>query len=415
MKNTIVEEIFISRELKNEKNVAIARCTFISFAVFMDFLSYSDLMVYTLVQATALTIFFDLLFLTFAIIALLVIKKLPYKPYLKFFTITLDYCIIGMMMFFDPTIAKEHGIIYFIALISSVFIFLINLLRHSKYGTLYSAFLSILFFLVVSIGLGNGYPVDFFPMIIGLCMILLIGYFITISNIEMVKEANAKQMMERYLPSQLVGEFYKNNANLEPGGETKEVTILFSDLRAFTKFSEQRTAEEVVKFLNHYLSRMTEIIFKFNGTIDKFIGDAIMTVFGAPFRKDDDALRAVKSAVEMVRELDAINQNLPNPEDRLKVGIGIHTGEVIVGNIGSDRRLDYTVIGDNVNLASRIEGLTKHYGCSILISENTFSQIINKYSAKDGFEVREIDRVIVKGKTKAILIYEVLCLPLKPI
>lgn len=155
---------------------------------------------------------------------------------------------------------------------------------------------------------------------------------------------------------------------------------------------------------------MTEVIFKFNGTIDKFIGDAIMTIFGAPFKRDDDALRAVKSAVAMIREIESINEVMANPEDKLQVGIGIHTGEAIVGNIGSDRRLDYTVIGDNVNLASRIEGLTKHYQCSILISEATFKQLEGKFSDEDGFLIREIDQVIVKGKSKPITVYEVVCL-----
>lgn len=154
---------------------------------------------------------------------------------------------------------------------------------------------------------------------------------------------------------------------------------------------------------------MTDVIFRFNGTIDKFIGDAIMTIFGAPFKQDDDALRAVKSAVAMIHELEKLNQKMIHPQDKLHMGIGIHTGEAIVGNIGSDRRLDYTVIGDNVNLASRIEGLTKHYQCAILISEATFQQIKGKYSMEDGFEIREIDKVIVKGKSKPITVYEVIC------
>ncbi|MCG6142954.1 adenylate/guanylate cyclase domain-containing protein [Leptospira bandrabouensis] len=406
MKKSIVDEILISREMKNEKTVAIVRFVIFSIASLLDYLSYFQLINYTIVTPTFITLLLDTVILVFAGSVLLFLNNFPYKPYLKFFTITLDYLIIGLMLYFDPTVQRGNGVINFIAMISAIFVYQFNLLRHSKIGTIYGAFLSFVFLFVVSIGLGEGYPIDFIPMIIGLGMILAIGYVTTVSNIEMVKEANAKQMMERYLPSQLVDEFYKNKAQLEPGGENKEVTILFSDIRSFTKFSEQRSAEEVVLFLNEYLSRMTDVIFKFNGTIDKFIGDAIMTIFGAPFKAEDDALRAVKSAVAMNHELEKLNQKM-QPQDKLYMGIGIHTGEAIVGNIGSDRRLDYTVIGDNVNLASRIEGLTKHYNCAILISETTYKQIEGKYSIDDGFAIREIDKVIVKGKSKPITVYEV--------
>lgn len=409
MKKSIVDEILISREMKNEKTVAVVRFAIFSIASCLDYLSYFQWISYTNVPPTAVTLIFDSVVWVFAGLVLLFVSYYPYKSYIKFFTITLDYVIIGLMISFDPTVQRENGVIYFIAMISAIFIYQFNLLRHSKIGTIYGAILSFIFLLVISLGVGDGYPVDFIPMLFGLGMILAIGYVTTASNIEMVKEANAKQMMERYLPSQLVSEFYKNKAQLEPGGEMKEVTILFSDIRSFTKFSEQRSAEEVVLFLNDYLSRMTDIIFQFNGTIDKFIGDAIMTIFGAPFKREDDALRAVKSAVEMIREIKRLNQKRKDIEDQIQVGIGIHTGEAIVGNIGSDRRLDYTVIGDNVNLASRIEGLTKHYNCPILISEATFQQIHGKYSLDDGFAIREIDKVIVKGKSKPITIYEVIC------
>ncbi|PJZ35861.1 adenylate cyclase [Leptospira levettii] len=411
MKKTIVDEILITREIKNEKTVAVVRFAIFSFASLMDYLSYFHVINYTMVPPTIITLLLDTTFLVFAGFVFFFVTHFSFQPYLKFFTITLDYTIVGLMIFFDPTVQRGDGVIYFIAMIGAIFIYQFNLLRHSKIGTIYGAFLSFVFLFVISIGLGGGYPIDLIPMLFGLGMILAIGYVTTVSNIEMVKEANAKQMMERYLPSQLVSEFYKNNAQLEPGGEMKEVTILFSDIRSFTKYSEQRSAEEVVLFLNDYLSRMTDIIFRFNGTIDKFIGDAIMTIFGAPFKRDDDALRAVKTAVEMIREIHQFNQKKNLTEDQIQVGIGIHTGEVIVGNIGSDRRLDYTVIGDNVNLASRIEGLTKHYQCSILISEATFEQIEGKYSESDGFVIREIDKVIVKGKSKPISVYEVVCFP----
>ncbi|GBF48653.1 adenylate cyclase-like protein [Leptospira ryugenii] len=410
MKTSLLDEILISREKKNEKTVALVRFAIFSIASFIDCLSYQGWIDYTNIAPSVVTVYLDFTFLGFAGIVLFVLHHFPYQAYLKFFTISLDYLIIGLMMYMDPTIPKGNGFIYFQALLAAIFIYQLNLLRHSRIGTLYAASLAFIFFIFLSLQLGGGYPVDFLPMIFGLAVILATGYVTTVSNIEMVREANTKQMMERFLPSQLVSEFYKNKAQLEPGGERKEVSILFSDIRSFTKFSEQRSAEDVVLFLNEYLSRMTEVIFRFNGTIDKFIGDAIMTIFGAPFKREDDALRAVKTAVAMIRDLELLNQKLNLPQERLQVGIGIHTGEAIVGNIGSERRLDYTVIGDTVNLASRIEGLTKHYQCNILISEATYEKVNGKFSASEGFVIREIDTVIVKGKSKPITIYEVICL-----
>ncbi len=161
---------------------------------------------------------------------------------------------------------------------------------------------------------------------------------------------------------------------------------------------------DLVYFLNGYLSAMTEVIFENRGTIDKFIGDAIMTVFGAPVQSGDDAFRAIKCALEMRDRLEEWNRIHNSGRLPLGIGIGIHTGEVVAGNIGSDRRLDYTVIGDGVNLASRIEGLTRFYGVSILISDET----LQEPGVREAFITRYIDRVVVKGRTQQIDIYEVL-------
>jgi class 3 adenylate cyclase len=223
----------------------------------------------------------------------------------------------------------------------------------------------------------------------------------------MMVEANTKKLMERYLPPQLIEELYTNNASLEPGGKVQKVSILFSDIRSFTSISEPMKPTEVVLFLNDYLSEMTDIIFHNKGTIDKFIGDAIMTVFGAPIQSIDDAYRAVKSAIEMNQSLIHFNNSHPQLKKGLEIGIGIHTGEVITGNIGSDKRLDYTVIGDNVNLSSRIQDLTKFYKCPILISESTVKELPLEIVDKE-FIIREVDKVIVKGKTEFVKIFEVL-------
>jgi class 3 adenylate cyclase len=235
---------------------------------------------------------------------------------------------------------------------------------------------------------------------IALSLLLLIGLLITISNLKMLGEVNAKKMMERYLPPELIGEMYKSGTSLLPGGATREVAILFSDIRGFTELSESMKAEEVVNFLNGYLSRMTDVIFRHGGTLDKFIGDAIMTVFGAPVRRDNDELRAVQTAIDMQKAI----VDLPIS---ISVGIGVHSGEAVVGNIGSEKRLDYTVIGDNVNLCSRIEGLTKYYGTPILISDSVLEKLPKQCEAY-GFFIRPIDRVVVKGRSGVVGIHEVL-------
>jgi adenylate cyclase len=184
-------------------------------------------------------------------------------------------------------------------------------------------------------------------------------------------------------------------------GSKENLTVLFSDIRGFTSISEKLEAEKVVELLNAYLSEMVDVIFEHEGTLDKFIGDAIMAFWGAPLKVSDHGLRAVRAALDMRRHLEAFNQRLDAKGDiRLEIGIGINSGQVILGNIGSEKKLDYTVIGDNVNLASRMEGLTKEYGSSILITESTYEEVKNSISC------RLIDMVRVVGKKKGIKIYE---------
>ena len=184
-------------------------------------------------------------------------------------------------------------------------------------------------------------------------------------------------------------------------GARETLTIFFSDIRDFTTISEKYNVEEVVGILNTYLSRMVNIIFSNEGTLDKFIGDAIVAFWGAPVRIQDHHYKAVITGLQMKEALKTYNQeNIAKGLPELKIGIGIHTGEVILGNIGSEKKLDYTVIGDSVNLASRLEGLTKTYGSSIIISQDTYDHV-----QKEIF-CRMADFVKVKGKDKPIRIYE---------
>lgn len=216
-----------------------------------------------------------------------------------------------------------------------------------------------------------------------------------------------EQSFSRYLAPQVINELIKNPAKLRLGGEIKEITVLFSDIRGFTTFSEKMEPQELTGFLNNYLTRMTGIILKNGGLIDKYIGDAIMAFWGAPLENQKHAENALKSSLDICAALEEFNrQNKKQGVSEIKIGIGLNSGKATVGNLGSEQRFDYTAIGDSVNLASRLEGLTKYYGVSIIASENT----LQKYRDGDELQnvlVRELDWVKVKGKKESIKIFEI--------
>jgi len=187
---------------------------------------------------------------------------------------------------------------------------------------------------------------------------------------------------------------------LELGGEEREVSILFADIRDFTGLGERQSPAELLDLLNRYLTHMTGVIEAQGGVVDKYIGDAIMALFGAPLAHGDDAQRAVRAALGMVREMASLNDELAGLGlPRIAAGIGINTGNVVAGNMGSARRLNYTVIGDGVNLAARIEGLTRFYGVPLIVGESTAA-------AAPEFSYRELDLVRVKGKQEPVRIFE---------
>jgi adenylate cyclase len=187
------------------------------------------------------------------------------------------------------------------------------------------------------------------------------------------------------------------------GGETLTATILFSDIRSFTSISEKMDAKALVALLNEYFTEMVDVVIKEDGVVDKYIGDAIMAVFGAPVTKKDDALHAVRAAVGMRKALASLNEKLQARGMKpIKTGIGIHTGEVVAGNIGSEKRMEYTVIGDTVNLASRLESSTKDLGTPVLISQDTYDLV------KDHIDARAVKEITVKGREKPVMTWEVL-------
>jgi class 3 adenylate cyclase len=183
-------------------------------------------------------------------------------------------------------------------------------------------------------------------------------------------------------------------------GENRVLAILFSDIRSFTTISEGMMPDDLVNSLNKYFSFMVDVIMNHNGIVDKYIGDAIMAFFGAPVKHKNDALESVLAGIEMTEVLDKFNESQRETgKPEFHIGIGINYGIVTVGNIGTEKKMDYTVIGDMVNLASRLEGLTKEYKQSLIISESLQMKV------KDDLPTRLIDAVAVKGKTKGVKIF----------
>jgi adenylate cyclase len=204
-----------------------------------------------------------------------------------------------------------------------------------------------------------------------------------------------------YVSSSVVNEMLKYPDRLKLGGDKKDLSVLFSDIRGFTTISEGLTPEDLVHLLNEYLTVMTDIVFKHDGTLDKYMGDAIMAIYGAPLDQPDHPARACHSALDMMNALKKLNEKwILEGKKPMDIGIGINTGMMMVGNMGSDQRFDYTVMGDAVNLGSRLEGANKNYKTNILLSEFTYERV------KDEFVCMEIDSVRVKGKTQPVKIYQ---------
>jgi adenylate cyclase len=257
-------------------------------------------------------------------------------------------------------------------------------------------FINRYFFLQLNQWLGIVYP--------SLNIILL---YLGITALNYMTEEREKRRIrgafQYYVAPSVVNEMLKNPEQLRLGGEKKELTILFSDIRDFTTISEKMEPEVLVRFLNKYLTRMANIIFRHEGLVDKYMGDAIMAIFGAPLPQEDHTLRACLAALDMTQELYQMQKEAETLATlKLAAGIGINTGYMVIGNMGSESRFDYTVLGDNVNLGSRLEGLNKEYGTHIIISEITYEK------TKDQLLCRELDLVRVKGKDKPVKIYELL-------
>ena len=261
-----------------------------------------------------------------------------------------------------------------------------------------AVFVVINYFLFISFNIWLNLVYPFLSMVVIYLGITIYHYF---------KEEREKKKIrgafQYYLTNSVINEMLKDPAKLKLGGDKKDLTVLFSDIRGFTTISETLTPEELVTLLNEYLTAMTNQVFQNDGLLDKYMGDAIMAVFGAPLDQPDHARRACLTALAMMRELRRLQEKWKTEgRPAFNIGVGINSGDMVVGNMGSEMRFDYTVMGDMVNLGSRLEGTNKEYGTNIILSEFTYEKV------KDIMCCRELDGVRVKGKVKPVKIYELL-------
>jgi adenylate cyclase len=230
---------------------------------------------------------------------------------------------------------------------------------------------------------------------------LLVTYAGTVAK-NFTQEQREKRRLSRFFSPDVVAEIVRHKDDAKLAANRRRMTVLFSDIRGFTSMSEKMQPEEVVAFLREYLTVMTQAVFNHGGTVDKYIGDAIMALYNVPFDAPDHALRAVRTALEFQERLQPLAERFAaRYGGTLACGVGIHTGDAVVGTIGSEQRLEYTAIGDTINLGSRLEGLTKDFSVPIIISEATYAEV------RDHFGARDLGEVTVKGKVIPVKIYAI--------
>ncbi len=314
------------------------------------------------------------------------------RDFIKKTPVYLDLLVVLLTGFFALFIGQRQGALY----LSVVYMLLIAVIIviNQVFFTYYAMRINLLYPLLTAIAEG--------------AFIISCGYFV-----EEKRAREIRRMFSSYVTEKVVDELIKNPDMARLGGERKEITVLFSDIMEFTKFSEAHAPEEVVAMLNEYLGAMTEVIFKWEGTLDKFVGDEIVAFWGAPMEQKDHAGLAVRCALNMVKRLEELQQKWRSEgKPVLDAGIGINTGEVVVGNIGAEgKKMDYTVIGDHVNVGARVEALTRRYNTRIMITEFTLDRIRDLVTRgilyRTSISVKGLERVTVRGKEKPVEIYEV--------
>ena len=310
--------------------------------------------------------------------------------------------ILDNMLNNEFSIRTSAGQNFIILSLISLIIFILILNFSLIISSLSCALLAIGYFLVYITIISSDVVIPIVTTFLIMVIAMLFGYSYRFI-IEDTKKKKIQKAMGMYISNDIMKNVVKNIDDVKLGGKRAELSILFADIRGFTSISEKLQPEEVTNILNEYFSEMEPIISKYKGVLNKFIGDAVLVIFGDPIYDKDHALNAVKCANSMLKRVKYLQEKwIQEGKPKIEIGVGINTGEAFVGNIGSQNRLEYTVIGDAVNLASRIEGYNKVYKTRFLISHSTYMKVRNYV------DVIKIKEVTIRGKAKKIDIYEVL-------
>ena len=329
-----------------------------------------------------------------------------YKPWLKYVSILFDYLIILMLTLEMEYLAEVghflkqlHQTEFELMIISAMMLFnVMSAFRQGKLIIYYSTLCCLITATVILEHSHTDRAIEFHEQIIVLFSGLLawsISNYITGTYTRL----RHRERLLRYLPTELVEAVERGHVDIEPGGERRNVTILMADIRNFTTMCEQHEPEVITRLLNRYFAEMSDVIFKHDGMIDKFIGDAIMAVFGTPQAESNNAANGIEAGRKMLQRLPSLNAELKAeglPE--IEIGIGVHCGDAIAGNVGSVSRMDYTVIGDTVNVAARIESMTKELGKTLLVSKDAANESNLSNLEKAG-------EVNLKGKSERVELY----------
>ncbi len=391
---------FIQNQIKeqssrNEKIIAWLRCAFLLAII-------PDLFVVNLLPK--LYIWIDLICIGYLVAAWIATQFWAGTCWWRYVVMTTDVAIVMYLIFadsegsgtdpvtgemFTPMMAYN-----FMALMGCFFV-VASSLRLSKLAIAYVTALVGVSLIIVKLKAGIPLYWGIAPFVV-LLITGILSFWVMGTLSKLLVNVSRNERLARFLSPEIIEQAAKDPTILQLGGRRQSVTMMFVDIRKFSVLAESHTPEEVVKVLNDYFRVATEVIFKHKGTLDKFIGDALMALFGAPLTNPDDADRALRAAVEMMSRLEELNRGLDEP---LQIGIGLNTASVIAGNVGTEQRMDYTVIGDGVNIAARLEKLSKKYETKIILSENTYNQLSEKFGAVSHGEVS------IEGRKAPVKVY----------